>query len=53
MGETSNDCNFSLESTRCIGVCALAPVVTINDKVFSNVTATQVPKIIHDVKLEM
>jgi NADH:ubiquinone oxidoreductase subunit E len=50
MGETSSDGMFSIESTRCIGVCALAPVVTINDKVFSNVTHSQVAQIINDVK---
>lgn len=52
MGETSSDGLFSIESTRCIGVCALAPVVTINDKVFSNVTQNQVAQILHDIKEE-
>lgn len=50
MGETTSDGLFSIEGTRCIGVCALAPVVTINDKVFSNVTANQVSQILNDVK---
>jgi NADH:ubiquinone oxidoreductase subunit E len=52
MGETSSDGLFSLECTRCIGVCALAPVVTINDKVFSNVTHNQVSQILNEVKKE-
>lgn len=50
MGETSSDGMFSIECTRCIGVCALAPVVTINDKVYSNVNQNQVSQIISDVK---
>jgi len=50
MGETTSDNLFSLENTRCLGVCALAPVVTINDKVYSNVTADQVPELIRKVK---
>ena len=29
-GETTQDGNFSLEETRCIGACGLAPVFTIN-----------------------
>ncbi|MDX9789943.1 MAG: NAD(P)H-dependent oxidoreductase subunit E [Candidatus Kapabacteria bacterium] len=33
-----------------MGVCALAPVVTINDKVYSNVTPNQVSQILDDVK---
>lgn len=48
--ETTSDGLFSLEGTRCLGVCALAPVVTINDEVFGNVTPNQVPEILIKVK---
>ena len=50
VGDTSEDELFSLECSRCIGVCALAPVVTINDKVYSRVTPNQVPELIHEIK---
>ena len=50
IGQTSSDELFSLECSRCIGVCALAPVVTINDKVYSRVTPNQVPELIHELK---
>ncbi len=36
VGETSEDGNFSLEATRCIGACGLAPVFTIGEEVFGN-----------------
>ncbi len=52
MGETSKDEMFSLECSRCIGVCALAPVVIINDRVFSRVTPNQVPDLIEKMKSE-
>lgn len=52
IGETTTDANFSLVATRCIGVCALAPVVTINDKVYSNVKPAQVSEILNTLKLE-
>ena len=52
MGETTSDGLFSIEGTRCIGVCALAPVVTINDKVYSNVTSNKVSQILHELKIE-
>lgn len=52
MGETSSDKLFSLECSRCIGVCALAPVVTINDRVYSRVTPNQVPELIHELKAQ-
>ncbi|MDZ7315023.1 MAG: NADH-quinone oxidoreductase subunit NuoE [candidate division KSB1 bacterium] len=50
LGETSSDLLFSLESSRCLGVCALAPVVTINGKVYSKVTPQQVPQLIDQVR---
>lgn len=50
IGETTSDGLFSMEGTRCLGVCALAPVVTINDEVFSRVTANKVPEIINMIK---
>ncbi len=33
-GMTSPDGKYSLEATRCIGACGLAPVLTINDEVY-------------------
>jgi NADH:ubiquinone oxidoreductase subunit E len=35
-GATSGDGRFTLETVNCIGACGLAPVLTINDKVFGN-----------------
>lgn len=52
LGETTSDGLFSLDCTRCLGVCGLAPVVMINDKVFSQVTPQQVPELINRVKAE-
>ncbi len=50
MGETTTDGLFSLENTRCVGVCAMAPVVMVNEEVFSGVSPKQVPEIINRVK---
>lgn len=52
VGETTTDGNFSLVETRCLGVCALAPVVMINGKVHSNVTPKEVPQIIQNLLKE-
>ena len=49
VGETTPDGLFSIEASRCLGVCALAPVVTINDKTYSRVTPNQVPELIRKV----
>lgn len=33
-GETTSDNHFTLEATRCLGCCGLAPVIMIDDQVF-------------------
>ena len=33
-GEITADCRFSLDATRCIGACGLAPVLTIGEDVY-------------------
>jgi len=37
-GETRSDLEFSLESVACIGCCALAPCIKINDLVYGEMT---------------
>ena len=36
-GETSADGKFSLDATRCIGACGLAPVFLVNDDVYGRI----------------
>ena len=38
-GDCRDDGLFSLEVTRCIGACGLAPVFTVNDDVYGRMTA--------------
>jgi NADH:ubiquinone oxidoreductase subunit E len=49
-GETSSDMKFTVGSLRCVGACGLAPVVTVNDKVYGHVNTEQVSKIIGEYK---
>jgi len=37
-GETSHDGRYSLDATRCIGACGLAPVMTINEEVYGRLS---------------
>ena len=46
VGETTKDMKFTLEVMRCIGACGLAPAITINDKVYKQVSPSKLPKII-------
>ena len=50
VGETTEDGLFSLEATRCVGACGLAPVFTINGKVYGNATPEMVEDIIKEYK---
>lgn len=45
-GETTPDGMFTLEGTRCLGTCGLAPVMTINEEVHAKVTPDQIPLLI-------
>ena len=40
------DGKFSLEATRCIGACGLAPVFTVNEDVYGRITADDVAGIL-------
>lgn len=40
-GETSSDGRYSLEATRCIGACGLAPVLTINEDVYGRISSPE------------
>lgn len=46
VGEVTSDGRFSIDTLRCVGGCALAPVVMIDDRVFGNVTPAQIPEIL-------
>ena len=47
-GETTPDGNFSIDSTRCIGACGLAPVFTVNDEVYGKATPEVVEKVLKE-----
>ncbi|MEG0979310.1 MAG: NAD(P)H-dependent oxidoreductase subunit E [Oscillospiraceae bacterium] len=45
-GGITEDGKFSLDATRCIGACGLAPVMTVNDDVYGQLVADDIPNII-------
>ncbi len=49
-GSTSADGKFSLEATRCIGACGLAPVLTVNGEVYGRLTEHDIPGILAKYK---
>lgn len=47
---TTEDNKFTLEATRCLGACGLAPVMTIGEKVHGRLIPNSVPKILNEYK---
>ena len=46
VGDTTDDGLLTLQATRCLGACGLAPVMTINDEVYGQVTKDDVTAIL-------
>ena len=44
-GKTSKDGKFTLQGTRCLGCCGLAPVMVVNEDVYGKVT----PEMVKDI----
>ncbi|OKP79442.1 NADH dehydrogenase [Paenibacillus helianthi] len=45
---TTEDNKFTLEATRCLGACGLAPVMTIGEKVHGRLVPNNIPKILKE-----
>ena len=48
VGETTPDGKFSLDCLRCVGACGLAPVATIDDKVYGRLNPSDIRRIISE-----
>ncbi|MBP3638192.1 MAG: NADH-quinone oxidoreductase subunit NuoE [Clostridia bacterium] len=46
VGKTTADGMFTLNATRCLGACGLAPVMMINDEVYGRLVPEDIPGII-------
>jgi NADH-quinone oxidoreductase subunit E len=45
-GETTNDLKYTLETVACIGACALAPTITIDDETYGKMTTKRVAEVL-------
>lgn len=50
VGSTTEDKIFSLSVMRCIGACGLAPAMTINNKVYKQVSPNKIQRILGMLK---
>lgn len=49
---STDDMLFTLETVSCLGACGLAPVITINDKVYSKMTPDTAINVIKQIRKE-
>ncbi len=49
-GQTTKDGLFTIEAIRCMGACALAPAVSVNGKVYPQMTVDRVSAVIDEYK---
>lgn len=47
-GETTEDRLFSLQIVNCLGACAIAPVMVINDKYYGKLTPNMIKEILNN-----
>ena len=48
-GETTQDGLFSIEETRCVGACGLAPVFTVNGEVYGKATVQKLDQVLDEL----
>lgn len=46
-GDTTDDGKFTLEATRCLGCCGLAPVIMIDGEVYGKLVPNDIPGILN------
>ena len=51
-GKTTDDGQFTMDETRCIGACGLAPVLMVDDRVYGNVEPKQAKGILAEYVVE-
>jgi NADH-quinone oxidoreductase subunit E len=51
-GETTEDFQFTLETVRCLGCCALGPVITVNEKSHGGLDRNKTMKLIEQYDKE-
>lgn len=49
---TTDDMLFTVETVSCLGACGLAPVLTVNDKVYPSMTPLKARELIQTLKEE-
>ena len=49
-GGTTDDLEFTIQSVRCLGACALAPVMVVGERYFDKMTPTKVGRVLKQIQ---
>ena len=49
VGQTTADGKFSIDATRCVGACRLAPVFTVNNEVHGKATVKKLDEVLDEL----
>ena len=52
-GECTNDGVFSLEMVNCLGACAMAPIMMVNDDIYGQMTTEKLPEVFEKYRSEV
>ncbi len=50
---TTDDLLFTVETVSCLGACGLAPVITVNEKVYPAMTPDKTSELLHKLREEI
>ena len=50
--KTTDDKLFTVETVSCLGACGLAPIITVNDKVYAAMTPEKASELLTELKAE-
>lgn len=48
-GQTTKDGKFSIDTTRCVGACGIAPVFTVNNEVYGRATVKKLDEVLDEL----
>lgn len=48
-GQTTKDGKFSIDTTRCVGACGIAPVFTVNNEVYGRATVKKLDEVLNEL----
>ena len=51
-GKTTEDGKFSIDTTRCVGACGIAPVFTVNNEVYGHATVKKLDEVLDKLEKE-